>query len=179
MQLPMLGLEASLWPESLGLYWVGRKRWCISHLGVALCDSVSSFGRVLDLQRRPRKLTQAEHFLGKYLLPKGDFQKADLGPYSLVHTWVPACAWRVHFLGVLGAIKGKIITCAATPLAATGLLCSLPWYPPSQPTWPSVSSVQNPAFESISPRDNCFNLIKWKRNLKWLNVYLLTVRNVL
>lgn len=32
---------------------------------------------------------------------------------------------------------------------------------------------------SLYPRENCFNLIKWKRNLKWLNVYLLTGRNVL
>lgn len=91
IRLPVLGPEASLWPESLGLGWVGRKRLRILHLGVALCDSVSSFGRVLNLQRRHIKLTQAERFLGKYLLPKGGFQKAVLGPYSLVHTWVPAC----------------------------------------------------------------------------------------
>lgn len=40
-------------------------------------------------------------------------------------------------------------------------------------------TVQNPASEPLSPRKNCFNLIKWRWNLKWLNVYLLTGRNVL
>lgn len=200
-------ISASLWcwewrhisghkaKDSSELEGKGRKEkvmlgapWC------GLCDSVSSFAE----RARSSKPKQDEQFQipFKYLLPEGNFEKGGLGPHksALVHIQISACRWRNHFLepwnheGTKPACfglwnKGNISQCCSSPCCPDPL-CQAALVSSSKPTWLSASlclmtAAQNPVSEPLSSRGNCFNLIKWRWNLKWLNVYLLTGRNVL
>lgn len=173
-------------PRTAGLEgkdWNGKVMfgapWC------GLCVSVASFGRLLE-PARSSKPKQAEHFryLSNIFFPKGSFEKGVLGPHKspLVHIQISACRWRSHLLHVLVSESRVRYPCAAPPLAA--LLCQAALLLSCKPMWlPAplclMATTQTPASEPLSPRENCFNLIKWRWNLKWLNVYLLTGRDVL
>lgn len=142
-----------------------------------------SVGRCWTCKEGPASLPKLNIFLANTCCQKETFRKL-----AWDHT-----VWCTH--GSLPVNEGSIscvfwslnqgqdTTCAASPLAAADPLCQ-PALIPSFTTYVVVSplcpmtGIQKPASESLSPRENCFNLIKWKWNLKWLNVYLLTGRNV-
>lgn len=147
--------------------------WC------GLCGSVSSFGRLQNLQG-PASLSKL-NISDTFQIP---FAKRKLWERWPGTTQVPLGAHpdlclevKEPFPACSGLwIRGKTSLCCSSSCCPGALLQAHVAVSPLCLTQCLYHS--KPSSEPLSPRENCFNLIKWRWNLKWLNVYLLTGRNV-